>query len=295
MHAPECTPLTENTFAAALSEIDALAAVERADPAIDPRCVSFALHHGAATQRAIVLLHGFTNCPRQFAPFAQLLFERGFNVYVPRLPRHGMLDKLTTELAGLTADELAMCGARATRLAGGLAARTSVLGLSVGATLAAWLAQTEPLDRVVAVSPFFSVVRVPSLLEPALAGALELAPNTQLWWDPRAKAELGPAHAYPRFPTHALAQCLNLGQRVFSAARERAPRAARNVLVLNANDPAVDNGAARNVWSAWERHGGPTEQYTFENLDARHDIIEPTTFPSAPDLVYPVLLQLLER
>jgi esterase/lipase len=213
------------TFAAALAEIDALAASEVADPAIDPRCVSFALQHGAATKRAIVLLHGFTNCPRQFESLAQLLFEGGFNVFVPRLPRHGMLDKLTAELAGLTAAELAACGARSTQLAAGLGARTSVLGLSAGATVAAWLAQTEPLDRVVAVAPFFSVARVPSALEPALAGALTLAPNLQLWWDPRVKAKLGPDHAYPRFATHALAQCLELAQRrACSCSTRKTPR-----------------------------------------------------------------------
>jgi alpha-beta hydrolase superfamily lysophospholipase len=204
-----------------------------------------------------------------------------------------MLDKLTAELAGLTAAELAACGARSTQLAAGLGARTSVLGLSAGATVAAWLAQTEPLDRVVAVAPFFSVARVPSALEPALAGALTLAPNLQLWWDPRVKAKLGPDHAYPRFATHALAQCLELGQRVRRAARERAARAAQSVLVLNAKDPAIDNAAAREVWSLWERRASPTARYTFENLDARHDIIEPSTFPAAQTLVYPVLLRLL--
>ncbi len=282
-------------FAAATSRAAEIAAAERADPTLDPRCVSFALHRAERAPDAVVLLHGFTNCPRQMADLAGLFFERGCNVYVPRLPRHGLRDKLTTELAGLTADELIACGRQAVQIGAGLGARLCVLGLSVGATLAAWLAQNIAFDRLMAVAPFFSVVRVPSLLEPALAGALALAPNLELWWDPRVKAAARPDHAYPRFATHALAQCLDLGHRVHADARSSAAKARDCILVLNAKDPAIDNGAARAVWTAWQSHGTPTDVYTFEDLDVRHDIIEPETYPQARTLVYPVLLRLAAR
>jgi esterase/lipase len=279
-------------FASALAEFDAVASAERNDPAIDPRCAAFLLHHGAATDRAIVLFHGFTNCPRQMTSLAQLFSRAGFNVYVPRLPRHGLLDKLTPDLANLTADELSACGGQAVQLCSGLGTRVVALGLSAGATIAAWVAQTQAVDRVIAIAPFFSVVRIPALLEPALAGALEHLPNLQLWWDPRVKEHAEPAHAYPRFATHALAACLQLGAGVRDLAQEAPPQAALSILVLNDKDPAVDNGAARDVWALWRQHGGTTDAYTFENLDARHDIIEPVTFPDAARLVYPVLLRL---
>ncbi|MGD0472264.1 MAG: alpha/beta fold hydrolase [Candidatus Velthaea sp.] len=282
-------------FTAGVAAIEALAAADGADAAIDPRCVPYVLHHGAATERAIVLFHGFTNCPRQFSALAQQFFERGFNVYVPRLPRHGLRDKLTTELAGLTADELIACANEAVALAAPLAASISVLGLSAGATLAAWLAQTQAVDRAVVIAPFFSVVRVPAGLEPVFAGALEFVPNLELWWDPRVKQNAEPKHAYPRFSTHALAQCLQLGETVRGLAKSAAPRAARSILVLNAKDPAIDNAAAQEVCELWRSHGAPTQTYTFENLDVRHDIIEPVTFPAAGELVYPILLQLVDQ
>jgi esterase/lipase len=278
--------------------LDALAAVAAADadnPAIDPRCLPLVLAHAAPAPRAIMLFHGFTNCPRQFNEFAHLLYGVGYNVYVPRLPRHGLRDKLGTSLAGLTAEELCTFAETSVRLAAGLGATLSVLGLSVGATLAAWLAQTQPLDRAVAVAPFFSVNRIGTLLEPVLAGALELAPNAELWWDPRVKASAKPDHAYPRFATHALAQCLDLGRRIYDAAPRAPARAASSILVLNAKDPAIDAGAARDVWSALRAGGSSTVVFTFENLAARHDIIEPVTYPAAATLVYPVLLQLLDR
>jgi esterase/lipase len=280
-------------FAAGVAAIEAVTAADRDDPAIDARCLPYVLHHGQETQRVIVLLHGFTNCPRQFAVLAQQFFEHGFTVYVPRLPRHGLRDKLTTSLAELTAAELQACAAGAVELAGSLGASVSVLGLSAGATMAAWLAQTRAVDRAVAIAPFFSVVRVPTLLEPVLTGALELAPNLELWWDPRVKQNAEPDHAYPRFSTHALAQCLQLGETVRGLAKAAAPRAARAILVLNDKDPAIDNAAARDVWDLWRAHGAATDTYTFENLDVRHDIIEPQTYPAASELVYPVLLRLV--
>jgi esterase/lipase len=280
-------------FAAGITAIEAIAQADRTDPAIDARCVPYVLHHGAPTERALVLFHGFTNCPRQFSALARQCFERGFNVYVPRLPRHGLRDKLTADLAGLTAGELIACATASVQLAQALGSSICVLGLSAGATMAAWLAQTQAIDHAVVIAPFFSVVRVPALLEPVLTGALELAPNFELWWDPRVKQNAEPSHAYPRFSTHALAQCLQLGETVRGLAKTGPPRAARGSLVLNAKDPAIDNAAATDIWKLWRSHGATTDTYTFENLDVRHDIIEPLTYPAASELVYPFLLQLL--
>jgi esterase/lipase len=282
-------------FAAAVAAIEEIAARERADPSIDPRCLSFVLHHGGQTDRAVVMFHGFTNCPRQFAPLANLFFAQGYNVYVPRLPRHGLLDKLTSEPAGLTIEELIACATQSAQLGGQLARDLSVLGLSAGATMVAWLAQTRAVHHALAISPFFSVAHIPALLEPALAGGLMLAPNLEMWWDPRVKEHAEPSHAYPRFATHALARCLQLGERVRRLAQDTAPLAAHSTLVLNAKDPAIDIAAARGVWTLWRKHGAATGEYVFENLDVRHDIIEPTTYPDAPRLVYPVILQLMER
>jgi hypothetical protein len=64
--------------------------------------------------------------------------------------------------------------------------------------------------------------------------------------------------------------------------------------VINAKDPAIDNAAARDVWRRWTEHGADVDEYTFENLDARHDIIEPETYADAASLVYPVLVRLLD-
>jgi pimeloyl-ACP methyl ester carboxylesterase len=55
-----------------------------------PGARSILLAGGAPIARAIVLLHGLTDSPRQFEAFAYLLHADGNNVYVPRLPQHGL-------------------------------------------------------------------------------------------------------------------------------------------------------------------------------------------------------------
>src|SRR4051812_21843380 len=58
--------------------------------------------HTRRSPRAVVLLHGFTNSPRQFADLADSLFASGDNVFVLRLPRHAVRGKSVADLSGLT-------------------------------------------------------------------------------------------------------------------------------------------------------------------------------------------------
>ena len=57
---------------------------------VDPRGYSQLIDHGARAEHAIAFYHGFTNCPQQFIALGQRFFDAGYNVYVPRLPGHGM-------------------------------------------------------------------------------------------------------------------------------------------------------------------------------------------------------------
>lgn len=68
----------------AMSRIAEIQARDTED--INPLCHTFALTHDEQTENAIALLHGMSNCPEQWRPFANLLFEAGYNVYVPRMP-----------------------------------------------------------------------------------------------------------------------------------------------------------------------------------------------------------------
>ena len=77
------------SFAQAMTRIATQAQTEREDPLIRVECRSFALLHPAPTTRAVLLLHGYLGCPEQFDGLAETFYGRGYNVYVPLLPRHG--------------------------------------------------------------------------------------------------------------------------------------------------------------------------------------------------------------
>ena len=88
------------TYLDTLTRIAALQAQD--DDSLLPECGTRLLTHGERTARAIVLLHGYTNNPRQYRILAEQFFTLGYNVLVPRFPGHGFKDRMTTALAEQT-------------------------------------------------------------------------------------------------------------------------------------------------------------------------------------------------
>jgi alpha-beta hydrolase superfamily lysophospholipase len=236
-----------------------------------------------------------TNCPQQFDEFAQQLHARGENVYVPRLPRHGHADRLTPSIGEITAAEIEAAATEAAQFGRGLGTHVGVAGLSVGATMALWLAQTGAVDNAVGLAPFLMVPFAPRLPGMLLMRILDVLPNRFLWWDPRLKERIQPPYAYPGFWTHCLAQCAFAGASIFAAAARSKPAAPRCTIVLNAQDPAVNNAAARELAGRWQRDGAGYTLAIWDDLGKVHDVIDPSTYPGARTLVYPRLAGLLER
>ncbi len=75
-------------------------------PELNPVARTILLTHGHRTERSVVFFHGLTNSPQQFRQLAEMAYELGYNVYVPRLPRHGMADRRVENLTPLNAEEL---------------------------------------------------------------------------------------------------------------------------------------------------------------------------------------------
>jgi carboxylesterase len=252
------------------------------------------LEHGRRTALAVVLLHGYTNNPAQYAQFAPMLFERDVNVFVPRMPEHGDRNRLTDRIAGLTASALLHCVGEALDVASGLGERVGVLGISMGGILAAYVAQHRRVAVAVAVAPDFALLDLPYPVSRLVAGVLSALPNFFLWWDPRERAHHRPLTAYPRFSTRALAQTLRISDDVYATARQQAPRAERIVTVVNRCDPAVNNEVTRQVstqWSGWNPPG--VEYVELRRLPENHDIVDPQNPLARTDLVYPRLLKAL--
>ena len=99
---------------------------------VSPECHSILLDHGQRTARVYLFFHGITNCPMQFMALGQRLYETGANVYIPRLPHHGLGDRMTTDLAELQAQELADFADRELDLAVGLGDTVVVSGAAGG-------------------------------------------------------------------------------------------------------------------------------------------------------------------
>ncbi len=287
-------PHPATDYAEALRRV---AAVEARDGAAIARdCRTLLLTHGARTARAVVLLHGLTNCPEQFRALGDRLYERGANVYIPRLPEHGLADRMTTALARL--DARAMCEAtdEAVDIGRGLGDSVIVVGLSIGGVMAAWAAQERAdVTRAVPIAPLTGLARAPGAFTGPAMNLMLALPNQFIWWDEKEKADLrGPKHVYLRFSTRATAQTVSLGASVEAEAR-RAPPAARSIVMITVGgDVAVDNPAVARLVQVWRSHGARVTSYEFPAaLHLNHDIVDPEQIGGNPALVYPVLLDLI--
>jgi len=276
------------SFAEAVAAIDAAIARDRADPRVAETALPRLYHHGRPTDQSVVLFHGFTNCPQQFDELARGFHARGCNVYVPRIPFHGYVDRLTRALDGLDGTILAQTATGAYRLARGLGAKVSALGLSLGGSMALYLALTQPIHHAIPIAPFLMPIGIPEWAGMPLMTAVSRCPDIYLWWDPRAGKDALPLYAYPGFPTHALAQCIFFAEPIVHS---HAPPLARHcTLVSNAHETAVNNTLAAGVIDRWNAAGATYGRVLLADLgEPRHDIIDPTTFPDAPTLVYPRL------
>lgn len=301
----EAGALTENRpmnqpavdYGAAVAAFGAIAAAEAQLP-LHPKCGSRLLTHGARVARAVVYLHGLTNCPLQADELAQQLFDRGYNVYVPRWPGHGEADQMTLALVGLSAEQMVQSTDAAIDLARGLGDEVTVIGMSAGGAMTAWAAQHRAdVAHTVAVSPFLGPHFVPPWANRAAANLLLRMPNMMLLWNPlEPEGAPGMEHAYPRIPTHALAQFMRLGEVLQAAAQQSPPQAAGLGMLLNDADFAVNNALARQLVAAWRAKGRTVDLEVLPRSDLLpHDLIDPQMPGARTELVYPVLLEMIER
>ncbi|MBM0234278.1 alpha/beta hydrolase [Micromonospora sp. STR1_7] len=142
-------------FAEASRAAEAVMVADAADPRVRPESRSRLLSHGHRTGRAVLLLHGYTLAPDQYDELAQEFFERGYNVWIPRAPQHGTVDRRAHHR--VEAAELTAYADEALHVAAGLGDEVGVVGISGGAVLAAWLAQVhgDVVRHLLLLSPFF--------------------------------------------------------------------------------------------------------------------------------------------
>ncbi len=287
-------PVDEYTTA-----LDRLASIQGLEgPGINPVCRTRLLTHGEQTQKAIVLVHGLSNCPAQYTRLGPLFYERGYNVLIPRMPHHGLTDRLTDELGLLTEHELREFSDHMVDIAGGLGRQVTVAGLSAGGVVAAWCAQSRrEVAKAVLISPALGLFRLGPAVNRLLMKVFNHLPNLSV--RPPHHRQLkgdGPSHQYLRHSSRGIGAVLRLSAAVFRAAGSTNPAAGQILVITNANDFVVDNNVTRRLVKLWQARI-PENIKTHEfpaRLKLAHDLIDPENPDQQTDLVYPEFLDLID-
>jgi alpha-beta hydrolase superfamily lysophospholipase len=264
--------------------------------AVDPASASRLVTPGHRTERVVVFFHGLTNSPRQFESLTERFVARGYSLFIPRIPYHGYTDRMSVDHARLSERDLVETTSMAIDLASGLADHITVSGISLGGVLAIWAAQYRHIAVAAPIAPAIGFKFLPMRLTGMTFGTMRRLPNRFVWWDPRVKDKLeGPPYAYPRFSTHAIAQTQKLGLDLLKAARQLPPKADAVWMITNAADLAVNNAASVELIRRWRSAGAANVQhYEFAaDLKLFHDLIDPLQPNSQPELVHPILEQLI--
>ncbi len=288
-------PVTD--YDTAVAKISAKQATEVATPGFRPDLKSILLTHGGKTRRAVLWFHGYTVATLQFAPLAQLCFDKGYNAFVPCIPHHGFKDRLSPEVSRVKAAELVRFTDEMVDLMHGLGDEIIVGGLSMGGAMTAWVAQERPdVAEAIMVAPFLGGKDFPdSLLQP-VAFVTQYIPDILQWWDPVKKDKIeGGDYGYYKRSFHSLGQIIKIGFYVFSAAKREPPRAGQVWMVTNAHDDAVSNPMADRLVAAWRKSGAKNIQaFCFpDELGLPHDCIGLEVPKGRPELVYAELMRMV--
>lgn len=264
---------------------------------INPLCRTQLLAHGHKTDRVIIFLHGFTNCPHQFCQLAAQFHAQGYTVLNVRLPQHGFANRLTTALARLTTQAMIDTTNDAIDIAHGFGEHVTLFGFSLGGVLAGWAAQQRAdLDRAVLVSPAIGILAISARRRVLAARLLTTLPNFFRWWDDVAKdTRIGPPHAYPRYASRGLGALLRLGAMVQQAAQRSKPLAGTLLVITNPCDDVVDNTTVAAVVEAWRKQGARVQTHEFPTAwHLIHDLIDPSQPDQQVARVYPQLIEWID-
>ena len=290
---PTTQPLLGYSYTQAVAEINQdIAKVDL--QRIQSVCRPILLDHGTQTKKAILLFHGYTSCPQQFEPFAKLLYDQGYNVYVPLLPEHGLTASHVNELHQLTAEELTASADLATARALGLGNSLTVLGISMGGVLSLWEAQHDSrIAHVVAIAPAIYLNGIPTPLRSAVARIFSIVPAYFLWWDGvlKDKAVSAP-YVLKQNSSKADGEIIRVNL-TFEKNLSNGVLARPVVIFANQNDETVPLGDLQQLFPKILNVQPSSSFIIFPQHDLPHDVIDIHKNPYT-DEVYTMLLKTLD-
>ena len=184
-------------------------------------------------------------------------------------------------------------------IARGLGTRVTVVGFSMGANMAGWVAQNRAdVDKAVIIAPFWGWKGLPTFLFKPFIELLFILPNKFVWWDKEGKTALtGPTSSYYGFSTRGVAQIMELGWSVMKQAGRVAPKARAIAVITSALDGAVNEKTIDGIIKEWRRHSGvKITRFQFpKEMGAFHDMIDPEQPYQKTAVVYPRLIELIEN
>ena len=232
-----------------------------------------------------MLLHGLGSCPAQMSALAAVLADDGYMVYLPLLPEHGEIGGTGRSLDGLTEERYRDVGDRTVDIARGFGLPVSVLGISAGGNVAAWIAEhRSDVEVAVVVSPALGLGRVPSFVT---TGAMNLFGRLPSIGFPYGETV---PHTYDGLATRPLATTFNFGRSLIETAGQKRPAAKRVAFVVNEHDHTYSNDLALKLAGRMQA----VVQALPASLKLPSDSIDPLRSGARVDAVYPLLVSLVE-
>lgn len=256
---------------------------------VDPKRNTILLTHGKKTKHVLTIFHGYTNSPPQFIKLAMLFYHKGYNIYIPRLPKHGYKEKYYKKTDDMTATMLEDAANQHLDLSANLGDNIHVMGLSLGGVLATYAAQyRSDIASAFIISPFLQFYGTKT----SLLRILRFLPHLYIPWSLQKPKKT--ETAYSHFSAKGAGEILSLGQKIMTDAKTYPPKAREVTFLLNASDVAVSRPVVYQLVKDWKQNGfhHTTIFEIPKGIAPIHDIIDPQQPQQNTAYVYPLILDL---
>ena len=147
--------ISRKNYNEAMSSIDQQIKQEESDSSIRPECRTYTKTHGKRAAKAVLMIHGISGCSNVYQKLADAFYNQGYNVYVPRVPKHGYTDN--KRHGEISTKDIASFMKTSAQQVSGLGDELGIVGHSGGGDMATWLAQygNGLFSRVLLIAPFY--------------------------------------------------------------------------------------------------------------------------------------------